>query len=257
MNGVCCAGSIRRCGKEQAVRIMVLEDDLRLSQALQRILEEAGYEVEAVSTGADALDVARTRRFDALVLDVMVPAPDGMEVTRALRREGDPTPILLLTALSSTSNKVSGLDAGADDYLPKPFAPSELLARLRAITRRQGEVVFETLSAGDLTLRLDDAELSCAGEAGPRALQLSPREFELARMLMECPGRVFSKAAILERAWSVDAAASQNNVEAYVSFLRKKLAYLGSLAKIETVRGMGYRLAVPERRAGTDEPARP
>ena len=222
------------------MKILLVEDDLRLAKALVQILEHAGHTPEAVHDGETGLQWAQLGSYDLLILDVMLPKLDGFSIASQLRREGVDTPILMLTARSAVSDRVTGLDSGADDYLTKPFEAAEFLARIRALGRRQGKVVFETLTFGDLSLDLESLELSCSSSKED-PLRLSPREFELMRMLLENPGRTISKDQIIDRVWDNDAEA--NSVEAYVSFLRKKLAFLGSKAKIETLRGAGYRLA--------------
>lgn len=220
------------------MRVLIVEDDINLANALARILEDNGYAVDQAHDGQEGFDLAAAGLYDVIVLDVMLPRYNGFTVAQRLRRENVNTPILLLTARDSVSDKIRGLDSGADDYMTKPFSPAELMAHLRALTRRQGEVVFETLRAGDLTLRLDGMDLECNGEL----MHLSQKEFALARLLMANPGVALSKDALIDGAWGHDAVTSDNNVEAYISFLRKKLAHLGSSSKIETLRGVGYRL---------------
>lgn len=218
--------------------ILIAEDDRRLAAALARILEDNGYETDLVFDGAQAVDYALAGAYDVIILDVMLPRKDGFAVASELRRSRLNTPILLLTARSTTSDKITGYDAGADDYMAKPFSPAELMAHLRALTRRQGDVVFEQLTAGDLSLDLDSYELSCEG----RSIKLSYKEFAIARIFMSNPGAVLSKDMLIAKAWGIDSAVGDNNVEAYVSFLRKKLVHIGSRLKIETIRKAGYRL---------------
>lgn len=220
------------------MRALIVEDDVRLSQALERILQENGYESDAVHDGEEGLSWAKLGRYDVVVLDVMLPKRDGFSVASALRRDGVSTPILLLTARDAVPDKITGLDSGADDYMTKPFSPDELLAHLRALTRRRGEVVFERLSFADLVLDLDSRDLSC----GKKTLHLSAREFALAQLLMRNPRHAISKDSIIEEAWGGQGAVTSNNVEAYISFLRKKLRFLESAARIETLCGAGYRL---------------
>ncbi len=221
------------------MHILVVEDDVRLAEALARILEDNGYTVDAVHDGQAGIDYGATRIYDVIILDVMLPKADGFTVAQHLRRAHVSTPILLLTARDATADKIAGLDSGADDYMTKPFSPAELMAHLRALTRRQGDVVFETLVAGDLTLNLESFDLTC----GDAAVRLSQKEFAIARILLGSPGAVISKEALITRAWGPDSSASDNNVEAYISFLRKKIAHVGSTAKIETIRSVGYRFA--------------
>lgn len=169
----------------------------------------------------------------------MLPKMDGFTVVSNLRRAGVNTPVLLLTARDAVPDKICGLDSGADDYMTKPFSPAELMAHLRALTRRQGEVLFEAITSGDVSLNLESHDLTC----GDQSIHLSYKEFSLARVLMANAGAAVSKATLIEKVWGLEAAADENNVEAYVSFLRKKLKFLGSASRIETLRGAGYRFA--------------
>lgn len=221
------------------MHVLVVEDDVRLAEALARILEDNGYIVDTVHDGQAGIDYGESGTYDVIILDVMLPKVDGFAVAQRLRRAHVSTPILLLTARDATTDKIAGLDAGADDYMTKPFSPAELMAHLRALTRRQGDVVFETLTAGDLTLNLESLDLTCGAET----IRLSQKEFAIARILLGSPGAVVSKEALIARAWGPDSNASENNVEAYISFLRKKIGHVGSTARIETIRSVGYRLA--------------
>ncbi len=219
------------------MQILIVEDDVALSQALSHILEENGYAVEVAHDGVTGLSYALTGAYDVVVLDVMLPILNGLEVVSRMRHANVNTPVLLLTALNTVSNKIEGLDSGADDYMTKPFAPSELLAHLRALGRRQGEVVYERITAGDLVLDLESHELS----NGSKTINLSNKEFMLARLLMANAGHVLSKNQIIYKVWGVDSVTSENNVEVYISFLRKKLSYLESQSRIESLRSAGYR----------------
>ena len=225
------------------MNILVVEDESNLAAALAHILEENRWNVDVVHNGKDGLDYARSKLYDVVLLDVMLPLMDGFEVCRTLRSLGVSTPILMLTARSETRDKVAGLDAGADDYLTKPFDPEELLARLRALTRRTGEVVLDALSYGDLTLSTVDMTLSCSNG---RSVHLSQREGAVLELLMRTPQAVLSKTALLTRVWGTEGDSTPNNVEAYISFLRKKLAFLESEVTICTIRMLGYRLDCPE-----------
>lgn len=222
------------------MRILLVEDDTRLSASLVQILEDGGYEVDAVANGSDGLAFASSSRYDVVVLDWMLPKMDGAEVARELRRQGVATPIIMLTARSATGDKVEGLDSGVDDYMTKPFAPAELLARLRALSRRQGEVQFEVLAAGDLSLGLESHDLSCGAES----IHLRMKEFLILKMLMANLGRVVPRDTMIDRVWGVDSDTTSNSVEAHISFIRKKLKFLGSMAAIEAVPKVGYRLDV-------------
>lgn len=226
------------------MRILIVEDDVRLASALKHILEENHYQVDMVHDGEEGLTYAKYDAYDVIILDVMLPKRDGFSVASELRRCSINTPILLLTARNTVPDKITGLDSGADDYMTKPFAPAELLAHLRALTRRQGEVIFEKLEAGDLTLFLASHDLTC--NATRKTIHLSQKEFELAKVLITNAEYVVSKETLIEKVWGIDSNAEDNNVEAYVSFLRKKIRFLGSNCTIETLRKTGYRLTTSE-----------
>ena len=220
------------------MRVLVVEDEKRLAEALKEILKEERYIVDVVNDGENGYDYAKSQIYDAIILDIMLPKMNGLDVVRRLRREHISTPVLLLTARETVGDRVEGLDAGADDYLTKPFAPQELLARLRAMTRRHGEAILDEMSYGDLTLRLDAYQL-CRKE---RSVRLSIREFEIMRLLMSNPRMVLPKEEILLKVWGAESKAEDNNVEVYISFLRKKLFYLGSSVEIAIIRKVGYYL---------------
>lgn len=218
------------------MKILVVEDEPRLAEALAQLLRDGGYETDTAADGPEGLALARSGGYGVAVLDVMLPGLDGFGVCRTLREEGNLLPILMLTARSGVADKVEGLDCGADDYMTKPFAPEELLARIRALARRQGEGSGpEMITFADLRLEPATRTLSREG----RSVQLSPKEFDLLRLLMRKPGSVCPKGTILDKLWG---GAEDNNVEAYISFLRKKFFYLGSRASITTLRKVGYRL---------------
>ena len=226
------------------MNVLVVEDERNLADALCQILEDAGYHADACYDGRSGLTSAKSDYYDAVILDVMLPGMSGFEIVHDMRREHVSTPVLMLTARTATTDKVEGLDAGADDYMPKPFEAPELLARIRAMTRRQGEVVLDELSFADLTLDLTTHDLHC----GERSVHLSGKEFEVLQMLMSHTSRVVSKQDLLTRVWGGEGDTSENSVEAYVSFLRKKLAHLKSKVHISTLRMLGYRLEVYEDR---------
>ncbi len=219
---------------------LVVEDERNLADAICKILADEGTRADVTYDGPTGLSMAKSGVYDCIVLDVMLPGMDGLELVRELRRANVSTPVLMLTARTSTADKVSGLDAGADDYMTKPFEADELLARLRALTRRTGDVIIEESKFGDLTLDLTTHDLSC----GSRSVHLSGKEFEVMQMLMSSTARVVSKRDLLNRVWGSSSEASENSVEAYVSFLRKKINHIQSSVQITTLRMLGYRLEV-------------
>lgn len=221
------------------MNVLVIEDERNLADAIVHILEGDSYHAEAFYDGRSGLRAALSGMYDAIVLDVMLPGMDGTELVHELRRQGIAVPVLMLTARTSTDDKVRGLDAGADDYMTKPFEAPELLARLRALTRRRGDVMLDEITFADVTLDLTTHDLACADSS----VHLSGKEFEVMRILMGSSARVVSKQDLLARVWG-DTDASENSVEAYISFLRKKLAHIGSGVQITTLRMLGYRLEV-------------
>ncbi|MGZ6779484.1 MAG: response regulator transcription factor [Mycobacterium sp.] len=220
------------------MRILVVDDDRAVRESLRRSLSFNGYSVALAQDGLEALDVIASDRPDALVLDVMMPRLDGLEVCRQLRSTGDDLPILVLTARDSVSERVAGLDAGADDYLPKPFALEELLARMRALLRRttpdDGESAAMTFA--DLTLDPVTREVT----RGQRQISLTRTEFALLEMLIANPRRVLTRSRILEEVWGFDFPTSGNALEVYVGYLRRKTEAEGEPRLIHTVRGVGY-----------------
>lgn len=220
------------------MKVLIVEDERALADALEHIVRRAGYAADAVYNGTDALAQAMEGDYDVIVLDVMLPDMDGFQIVSRLRARGNPTPVLMLTARADVSDKVTGLNAGADDYMTKPFDNAELLARLNALCRRTGEVVLNEIHFADVTLDLNAARLS----AGSDSVQLSKKEFELARLLLSHPRQTLSMDAIYSHVWGLDAEVTENNVMAYVSFLRKKLKYLNSRVTIRNIPQIGYRL---------------
>lgn len=220
------------------MNILVVEDERNLADAIVHILEGASYHAEACYDGRAGLRAALAGGYDAVVLDIMLPGMDGLEVVHELRRHGSSVPVLLLTARTATQDKVEGLDSGADDYMTKPFVYEELFARVRALTRRVGEVVYEALSFGDLTLDLEKAELRC----GEKAVHLGYKEFAIMKRFLQHPQLSISKEELIVSVWGSDSDAGENNVEVYISFLRKKLHFLGSRVQIVTMRRIGYRI---------------
>ena len=220
------------------MRILVVEDEKNLAESLVKLLEGRNYQAEAVYDGTAGLDYALSGQFDAVILDVMLPGQNGFQVANTLRKRGSAVPILMLTARDEVLDKVRGLDNGADDYLTKPFTTEELLARVRALLRRQGNVQMEELAFGDIQLSLNSCLLSRDG----KQVRLSHREFEVMRLLMVHPGSILSKEDLILKVWGPDSDAVDNNVEAYISFLRKKLFYLDSSVQISAQRRLGYLL---------------
>ena len=222
------------------MNILIVEDEAALAGAVEHILQKAGNTTDWVADGQTALDYIRGFSYDLVLLDIMLPRLDGLSVLRQIRREGIATPVLMLTARTTVPDKVTGLNAGADDYLTKPFDPEELLARVRAMTRRKGTVILNEIQFEDLTLDLNTVTL----HRGERNVQLSPKEFQIAKLMLSEPQMTFPKEFLITRAWGMDSEATDNNVEAYISFLRKKLRYLGSKVTIKNLQKIGYRLEV-------------
>lgn len=223
------------------MRILIVEDELPLAEALTQILKKNNYTVDAVNDGISGLDYALSGIYDLIILDIMLPGMDGINVLKSVRKNGLSTPIILLTAKGEISDKVTGLDSGADDYLAKPFATEELLARIRAASRRKGEIIADnTLTFGDIELNTATLKLSKTD----KEIKLILKECELMELLILRKNAVTSKELIIEKLWGFDSEAEYNNVEVYISFLRKKLAFLNSDAAINTVRGVGYVLEV-------------
>ena len=220
------------------MRVLIVEDEIRLAETLGQIIMEQKYQTDIVHDGEAGLDYALSGQYDVIVLDVMLPKINGFDVVKKLRQNKNATPVLILTARDEVRDKIEGLDYGADDYMTKPFVPEELLARIRALSRRQGEVLIETLNFSDLTLQLDTYMLQC----GTKSIRLGYKEFEILKLLMSNPGMVIPKESILIKIWGSESDAEDNNVEAYISFLRKKFNYLGSGVSIGTVRKVGYHL---------------
>lgn len=220
------------------MQILIVEDEERLADALGQIMREARYLVDIVHDGREGLLYGMSDIYDVIILDVMLPGKNGFEIARQLRAQKVSTPILMLTARDEIQSKVSGLDSGADDYMTKPFEPEELLARIRALSRRQGDVVLDEMTFLDLTLQLSSGELRC----GSRSVHLGYKEFEIMKLLLSSQKAILSKDTLLARVWGCDSGAEGNNVEAYISFLRKKLAFLDSRTSISTIRKVGYRL---------------
>ena len=223
------------------MRILLAEDERSLSRAVTALLERNHYAVGAVYDGAEALDYLEGGNYDALILDIMMPKVDGLEVLRRLRERGNAIPVLMLTARSELEDRIEGLNAGADYYLTKPFDIRELLACINALLRRQVPQV-DQLMLGNTVLDLGACTLSC----GIKYVRLSAKEFDVMRFLLQAQSSIISKEVILAWVWGYDSEAVENHVEVYVGFLRKKLRSIGSNIRIEAVRRLGYRLEVDE-----------
>ncbi len=218
------------------MKLLIAEDDKDIVKALTALFEHNNYSVDAVYNGNDGYDYAVTGGYDGVILDIMMPGMDGLEVLRALRNAGIRTPVLLLTARGDVEDRVNGLDAGADDYLPKPFAASELLARVRAMLRRKENYQDDILEFMGLTLNLSTFELGFQGSD----IRLVSREFQMLQLLMQSPGSVVSTDQFMERIWGWDSDVEVSIVWVYVSNLRKKIDKLGAPVSIKAVRGIGY-----------------
>ncbi len=221
------------------MRILVVEDEEAIAEALAHILTKNKYLVDTCYDGESGYDNAMTGIYDIIILDIMLPGMNGLDILCGIRKNGIACPVLLLTAKDEISDKVKGLDSGADDYLTKPFAMEELLARIRSLSRRTEHAISDNLlEFGDVALNLQTYELSCSGNS----LNLGLKEFSIMEYLLNNPNKVMSKEMMIEKIWGYDSDAEYNNVEVYISFLRKKLRHIHSSVLIKTVRGVGYRL---------------
>ena len=222
------------------MKILIVEDDESLALAIAQILNEQKYQTEIAYNGEDGLDYALHDNYDLILLDIMLPKLDGFSLVKKLRQNKNNSPIIMLTAKDDIHSKITGLDSGADDYITKPFVKEELLARIRANARRQGDVIINTLSFCDLNLDLDTAILSC----NTKSIQLSFKEFSILKILLVHPNLVISKEVLIDKVWGNESEAEANNVEAYISFLRKKFQFIVTKVSINTLRRLGYRLEV-------------
>jgi two-component system OmpR family response regulator len=220
------------------MHLLIVDDEPKVVGLLKRALERAGHTLEVATNGTDALALAANGSFDVLILDVMIPPPDGLEVCRKLRDQGIWTPVLLLTGRGTVEDRVIGLDAGADDYLPKPFSLNELTARLRALTRRSDHDASDVIQVGDLILDPAAHRVSRAGQN----IDLTPKEFDLLEFFMRRRGDVLTRTAILDHVWDFAYDGASNVVDVYVRYLRGKVDKPFGTSSIETVRGVGYRL---------------
>ena len=219
------------------MRILIVEDEAQLSEALGAILEKNNYIVDRVFDGESGLDYILSDIYDGVILDIMLPKLNGIEVLKKARKEGISTPIIILTAKVEVEDRILGLDCGADDYLPKPFYVEELMARIRALTRRKGEVQSDNLlSYGDINLNIGNLELS----SKENSIKLTAKESGLLELLINRKDMISNKDDIISKLWGYESEAEHNNVEVYVSFLRRKLSYLKSKVAIKAIRNLGY-----------------
>ena len=222
------------------MRILLVEDEKNLSAALCRLLQQERFVVDPAYNGPDGLDCALSGGYDAIVLDVMLPGMDGFTLLNRVRAEGIKTPVLMLTARGDLQDRIRGLESGADYYLPKPFQMGELVACLRAITRRGDGAPVMTLSFGGVSLSERDGRLQ--NDATGQSVKLGAKEYQLMELFLRNPGQILPKETLIERVWGYESDAEYNNLEVYVSFLRKKLAFIGATTKIRATRGLGYSL---------------
>lgn len=221
------------------MKLLIVEDEMQLADALTEILRRNMYTVDTVYDGIDGLDNALTGIYDGIILDIMLPRMNGIEILRNIRNEKIQTPVLLLTARSEVEDKINGLDCGADDYLTKPFVTGELLARVRAMTRRKGEIINDNkLEYNGLILN----KSTCAIMYGGNDVKLSLKEYNIMEMLISNPHHILPKERIIEKIWGYESDVEYNNIEVYISFLRKKIAVLSAPVQIKTARGIGYSL---------------
>jgi DNA-binding response OmpR family regulator len=219
------------------VKILLVEDDRKIAGFVAKALEEHGFVVDVCRTGTEGLEMALDGSFEAILLDIMIPGPDGLSILRRLREQGNNVPVLLLTARNSPHERVEGLNLGADDYLSKPFSIDELIARVHALLRRSSDRGSSVLHAGDLTVNLLTREVSRGGQV----IELSAREFALLTCLMHAPGRVFTRTQLCERVWNYHHDPGTNLVDVYIQRVRRKIGDDPTHPLIETLRGVGYR----------------
>lgn len=220
------------------MKVLIAEDDAQLANALRHIVTEQKYMVDIVDNGRDAVDYAFSRQYDVMILDVILPKVNGFKVAMEIREAHNSTPILMLTAKDTTPDKVEGLNCGADDYMTKPFSTEELLARMRALTRRQGDVVMDVLIYGELRLNIHTGELTY----NRQCVNLSFKELEIMKMFLSNPKMILTKELLLVQVWGIESDVLENSVEAYISFLRKKLKFINSHITIKNRKRLGYML---------------
>lgn len=222
------------------LRILLIEDEHGLADSLSKVLENEDYIVDNCYDGECGLYQALANDYDTIIIDVMLPKINGFEVLKKIREEKNSTPVLILTAKSEISNKVKGFDIGADDYLTKPFIIEELLARLRALCRRQGELLMDVLSFGNLELYPSKSEIVCTSTG--KSVQLGQKELQILEYLLVNKNQIVTREQLISKIWGYESDAEYNNVEVYISFTRKKIAFIGANVKIKAIRGIGYQL---------------
>lgn len=227
-------------GGDVPMRLLLVEDEKRMAQALCEILRLEKYEVDHFANGIDGLAAVKSNIYDIVILDVMLPGMNGFDIARKARQEGIRTPILMLTAKAELDDKVTGLDSGADDYLTKPFMTKELLARLRALGRRNINTPDGTLTFGDISLDANTATLTCT--ANGQSVRLSEKEYRILEYFIANSRQILTREQLVMKIWGVECDTEYNNVEVYLSFTRKKLAFIGAKTEIKAIRGIGYEL---------------
>jgi len=224
------------------MKVLVVDDEKMLAEMLTEVLKRSKIDCDAVYDGQAAIDYALTGNYDLIVLDIMIPKVNGLDVLKTLRKKSLSTPILLLSAKSEVTDKIEGLDTGADDYLTKPFATGEFIARVKALSRRKTEFTGDILTYGDFSLNKNAFTLNC----GDSSIQLSNTEYKIMEILISNPRTVVNKGRLVEKVWGWDNESEYNSAEVYISFLRKKLSAIGSAVGIRSVRGIGYTLSSEE-----------
>jgi len=227
-----------------AIKLLLAEDEKRMADALTELFTQEGYDTKTVGDGKKALSAICSGMYDVAVLDVMMPGLNGYQVALAAREAGNKTPILMLTAMSSLDDKVTGLDSGADDYLTKPFMTEELLARVRALSRRNTGYHGDVLTFGDITLNQANAELTCISTK--QSVRLSEKEYHILEYMIANKGAILSREQFAVKIWGSESDSEYNNVEVYMSFTRKKLSFVGAKTEIKAIRGIGYELRCPD-----------
>ena len=223
------------------MRILLIEDQRTLREPLEAILRKNNYDVDSFEDGINGQEAAETGIYDVIVLDLMLPSKSGFDVLKELREGGIITPVIVLTAKTSLKDKVNAFELGADDYLTKPFQATELLLRIKAISRRKGEIEDTSIVYGDLSLDTENCLLTC--KTTGKSIQISAKEYQMMEYMMKRGGKKITKEDFLDKIWGVTSDAEYNSVEVYISFLRKKLRFLGTEASIKAIRGVGYKLA--------------